>query len=125
MGRACPFVGSPRWTVSPSFPRSAWERTPGRSASRLGRSPRRRASGIAFPRGAWERGIDPLPRSVPQRADAGHEPEHEVIPGHLRMPGMYHLVIHRKCQSSAVIVIDEFDEFPLVVALDVGRLTLR
>src|SRR5215831_7453397 len=84
MGRACPFVGSPRWTVSPSFP-----------------------------------------RSVPQRADAGHEPEHEVIPGHLRMPGMYHLVIHRKCQSSAVIVSDEFDEFPLVVALDVGRLTLR
>ena len=44
-----------------SFPRSAWERTSGRSASRIGDAASiatgtgRRASGRAFPRGAWER----------------------------------------------------------------------
>jgi outer membrane protein assembly factor BamB len=38
-----------------SFPRSAWERKPGRSAALDLRG--RRAAGSVFPRGAWERGL--------------------------------------------------------------------
>jgi hypothetical protein len=63
--RALPWAGflPPFRLKLPSFPRSAWECVLGRSASRLGSfgslravGPRRRASGQAFPRGAWERG---------------------------------------------------------------------
>ncbi|EPA97017.1 hypothetical protein PG5_23260 [Pseudomonas sp. G5(2012)] len=39
-----------RCVQSRSFPRSAWECSPGRSASQSGRG----ASVEAFPRGAWE-----------------------------------------------------------------------
>ncbi len=49
----------------PSFPCSAWECRPGRSASHgRGRRPRRRASKKAFPRRAWERvRAGPIPGS--------------------------------------------------------------
>jgi len=43
------------------FPRSAWERLSGRSASRRAGRPRRRASRRPFPRGAWERDGRPPP----------------------------------------------------------------
>ncbi len=74
MNRYWVFGGIPRRF---SFPRSAWERTSGRSAARFspnrwGLAAERRK--IAFPRGAWER---ELPTESAHAL--GYDPGREIV----------------------------------------------